>query len=179
MLFQRGRIILVGRVKNNQLNAVISLHIEPDLLPDGTVRLQLVRTLAGRLPVPMAMFQNYLDKSINALKLRLPNWQRSADISPDGEANNDAIAAQLAKLAIAALHQRPADEVVFLPTAGKANVPVKVVGIDIQDKTAQFSLQPLSAPSATRCSRASNLRSRCRPHRQTDADRLQYAGEMS
>ncbi len=143
VIFQRDRIILAGRVQNNQLNSVVSVQLQPEILPDGTMQLKLVRALAGRLPVPTAMFQKYLDRAVNALTTRLPNWQRGARIAPDGEANNDAIAAQLSKLAIAALHQQPTDGVVFLPTAGKANVPVKVVGVTMQDHSIQFSLRPL------------------------------------
>lgn len=146
VVFQRDRIILAGRVQNSELSSVVSVQLQPEILPDGTMQLKLVRALAGRLPVPTAMFQKYLDRAVNALTTRLPNWQRGARIAPDGEANNDAIAAQLAKLAIAALHQQPTDGIVFLPTAGKANVPVKVVGVTMQDHSIQFSLQPLDAP---------------------------------
>jgi uncharacterized protein YpmS len=146
VIFQRDRIIVAGRVQNNELNAVASVQFQPEVLPDGMMQLKLVRALAGRLPVPTAMFQKYLDRAVNALQQRLPQWQQGARIAPDGEANNDAIAAQLSKLAIAALHQQPADGVVFLPTAGKANVPVKVVGVTIQDHSIQLSLQPLDAP---------------------------------
>jgi hypothetical protein len=146
VIFQSDRIILAGRVRNNDLNAVVSVHLEPEVMPDGSMQLKLVRALAGRLPVPTAMFQKYLDKAVTALQLRLPAWQAGAKIDADGEANNDAIAAQLAKLAIAALHQQPADGVIFLPTAGKANVPVKVVGVEMKDHEIQFSLQPLDAP---------------------------------
>jgi hypothetical protein len=91
------------------------------------------------------MFQKYLDKAVGALQQRLPRWQQGADIDPDGEANNDAIAAQLSRIAIAALHQQSSDASVFLPTAGKANVPVKVVAVDMKDHTIQFTLQPLDA----------------------------------
>ena len=146
VIFQPDRIILVGRVQNSDLNAVVSLHLQPQVLPDGTVQLKLVRALAGRLPVPTALFQKYLDKAVVALQLRLPQWQARAEIEPDGEANSDAISAQLAKIAIAALHQQPGDGVLFLPTAGKANVPVKVVDVDMKEHTLQFSFQPLTGP---------------------------------
>jgi uncharacterized protein YpmS len=145
VIFQRDRIILAGRVQNSDLNSVVSLHLQPQVLPDGSVELKLVRALAGRLPVPMALFQKYLDKAVGALEHRLPRWQERADIEPDGEANSEAIAAQLSKLAIAALHQQAGDGVVFLPTAGRANVPVKVVGVELKDHTIQLSLQPLDA----------------------------------
>jgi uncharacterized protein YpmS len=145
VIFQRDRIILAGRVRNNELNAVVSVQLQPEMMQDGTMQLKLVRALAGRLPVPTAMFQKYLDRAVNALQQRLPKWQQGARIAPDGEANNDAIAAQLSELAIAALHQQPTDGVLFLPTAGKANVPVKVVGVTMQDHAIQFSLQPLDA----------------------------------
>ncbi|HTL29090.1 MAG TPA: hypothetical protein VL282_07715 [Tepidisphaeraceae bacterium] len=145
VVFQRDRIILAARVASSDINSVVSIHLKPELMPDGQMQLKLERALAGRLPLPTGMFQKYLDKAVDALRQRLPQWQNEAQIADTGEVNNAAISAQLAKLAIASLHQQPADGTVFLPTTGKANVPVKVVGVDIEDKSIQLSLQPLTS----------------------------------
>ncbi len=134
-----GRLILVGEVRDLGLlpDVKASAHFEPRITSDGQLDLRLVRTMGGRAPLPEALWDNQKQRLIEAVSHRLPPLQRRARISPDGDANSEAIQAAMSKLLIQMLEHRPSEPVVFIPlNAGglgeQREVPVRVIDVQIK-----------------------------------------------
>ena len=143
LIFRENRVILAGKAKLNEINAVVSVHFEPRLTETGELDLHLVRVQGGRLPLPRAMLQKYTDQARNALTVRLPHWQRNARIDSNGAANNYMIAAAMGKLALQTLDDEPAAPVAFLPMVMQdVTVPVKITDVKIDNKTLTLTAEP-------------------------------------
>jgi hypothetical protein len=147
LIFRENRIILAGKAKVNEINAVVSVHFQPQLTEEGELDLHLVRVQGGRLPLPQAMLQKYVDHARQALQNRLPHWQRNARLDANGAANGYMIAAAMGKLALQTLDHEPAAPVAFLPMVMQdVTVPVKITDVKVEDKTLTLTAE-LYGPS--------------------------------
>lgn len=129
-------LILAATVTTKDLNTLLSLHFEPRML-DGKLSVNLVKVMAGTLPLPRAYFGGYVRKLENALTEKLPEMRREADITPQGWANRPAVEAAMSELVLHALHDEPAEPVLFLPDlarGGSHALPVRVVDVSVSDK---------------------------------------------
>lgn len=132
-----GRLILAGKIRNLDVleGKVASVHFEPRIESDGSLDLRLIRVLAGRMPLPQAVWSAQRDRLTAAVRRRLPNMQRQARIAPNGDANSDAVGSAMGRLFLQMMTDRPAEPVVFVPlftTDGTQNIPVKVTAIAIE-----------------------------------------------
>ena len=143
VVLHENRIIFAGRVK--EMNAVVSLHFEPVVQPDGRVRFELVRVLGGRLPLPQSMFDGYRRQLEEKVRGALPALQQGARIAPDGSANEKAVAAAMSKLLLRVLNDRPDDVALFLTANQGTRVPVKLTGVDIDGKTISATVELMNA----------------------------------
>ena len=147
-----GSMILAAKVKD--LDTVVSIEFEPMLIPpldhgvdsEEQLNLRISRILGGRLPLPDAFARPYLHRITDALRSHLPAWRANATILPDGGANESLICASLARLLIHTLEHEPADPILFLPVVEKqANVPVRIVAVNIKDHVLTMSVTPLDS----------------------------------
>ncbi len=138
-----GHVILAGN--SEEVGAVVSLHFSPSLDADGQLLLRLDNVLAGRLPLPRAFLEKYRKSARLKLQNGLPALQRKAEFGPDGSANQEAMAAAMAKLFLHALDDEPAEPVVFLPVERKRSVPVTLTDVRIADKTLTFKVKRMDA----------------------------------
>ena len=65
LVLQDNRLILAGTVK--EMDTVVSVHFEPVLDADGKLRLNLVRVMGGKLPLPRAFWDGYRQKLCDAM----------------------------------------------------------------------------------------------------------------
>jgi hypothetical protein len=142
VVLRDGRIILAGTVPD--IGAVASFHFAPSIDRQGQFRLTLARVLAGRLPMPDVLWSAQRERVEGAIRSRLPEWQRKAQIAPNGVANADAIAADAGKLLLEMLHDRPREPVLFLPFEEKAAVPVRLTDVDVADGELTFTVVPVT-----------------------------------
>jgi hypothetical protein len=136
-----GRIILAGTVPD--VGTVASFHFAPAIDDKGQFRLNVARVLAGRLPMPDMVWSAQRERLENAVRSRLPEWQKKAEIAPNGVANADAIAADASKLLLEMLNNRPRRPVLLLPFGEKA-VPVRLTDVKVADGTLSFTVIPVT-----------------------------------
>jgi hypothetical protein len=147
LIFRNNRVILAGKATFSDLNAVVSVHLQPRLTDRGELDLLLVRVQGGRLPLPRALLQKYIDEGREEIQERLPAWQRHARIDANGAANGSTIAAAMGKLALQTLDQEPAAPVAFLPMMVQdITVPVKITEVRVEGNTLTLSAELLDAP---------------------------------
>jgi uncharacterized protein YpmS len=146
VVFRKDRVIVAGMVRD--FGAVVGLQFGAKVGKAGDLDVDLVRVTGGNLPMPERMYGKYRDKLVNALRAKLPNWQRAAAVRPDGTTNNKAVIAGMSKLLLSALQDNPADAVVFLPldTVGRGSVPVRVTDVDVEDGSVSMTIVPMTAP---------------------------------
>jgi uncharacterized protein YpmS len=144
VIIEADRLVLAGQVKD--LDAVVSLEFDPQIDAKGKLDLRLERVLAGRLPLPDLFIQSYKDRLTADLGANLPRWRERAAIDSDGAANSELISASMARLFIHALDHTPADPVLFLPLVERrANVPVRVCAVRVEDHNVTMTVLPLDA----------------------------------
>jgi hypothetical protein len=148
IILQDGKIIFAGNVNLKGIDTVVSIHFKPTITPDGQLDLRLAGILGGKLPLPK-------DTAISPLKQRvlqqidrsLPGWQASANILPDGTANDPAVKAEMSKLLANTLNEQPGDPVVFLWRIAHGNkmIPVKLTDVTIADNALSITVLPMTA----------------------------------
>jgi hypothetical protein len=139
IVLHEGRLIFAGDVKD--FGTIVSLHFQPGVDRQGQLQFELARVLAGRLPLPESAFNQYRDKLERKVRASLPDLQRGARIEQDGSANENAVAATMAKLLLHVLDRRPGDAVLFLPANQGKQVPVKLTDVNIDGKKIALTVQ--------------------------------------
>ncbi len=144
IIFRKDRVIIAGMVKD--FGAVVSLHFATSITDDGQLNMKLDRVLGGNLPMPQSMYSAYRDKLILKLREKLPGWQKGVTVEPNGTANDDALAAGLAKLFLASLRGQSVDPYLFLPMEplGQGSLPMKVTKFEVEDGTITMTIFPLT-----------------------------------
>jgi len=140
-----GRLICAATVKD--LGSVLSVEFLPRLEGDR-LWLSVGRLLAGRLPLPASFWAGYRGKLERAVEGHLPEWRRGAEISSQGGANTDAVAAAMGELLLDMLEDRSSPPVLFLPYAMESrprSLPVKIVDLRIEGTTLTMTVEPLDA----------------------------------
>lgn len=142
IVFRDGRLILAGRV--SELGSVASIHFEPKIDAQGKLRIELVRILAGRLPLPQAVLTRYERQATAGIARRMPAWRRLAAFDSTGLANSSAIQAVMGKLLIDTISQQPIDPVLFIPLADNRTIPVKLLEVKIEEQAITLTFQPMT-----------------------------------
>ena len=109
--------------------------------------MSIARILAGRLPLPRALWDRYTALLAGRLESRLPQWQRDADLSASRGANVDAMAAAMGELFLNMLADRPASPVLFLPFSMSnppRSLPVNLIDVRLEDQKLTMVIQPIS-----------------------------------
>ena len=139
-----GHLILAATVK--ETGTIMSIEFGAGLR-DGKLQLSIARVLAGRLPLPRAVWAGYQGRLEDAVKARLPEWQAGARFFPNGAANLDAVAAGMSELLLDALNDRPAPAVLFLPytlQGSTRSMPVNVTHLQIANRALTLQVEPLA-----------------------------------
>jgi hypothetical protein len=145
MVIRGKQLIFVGKVKD--MDTIVSLVFEPQLDDQGNLDLHLVHVLGGVLPLPDAMWEGKRQSVERALKNKLPEYQQSATITPEGIANGDAGSAAMNQLLLATLQNKPAGGVIFIPielTHLSQSLPVKITSLSIHDHTVEMTAEQMS-----------------------------------
>jgi uncharacterized protein YpmS len=144
VILQDDHVILAGQVK--ELDAVVSLELNPQIDPANRLDLHLESILAGRLPLPDLFIGPYKERLTARLEQNLPRWRAAAAIDSDGAANSALISAAMARLFIHTLNHTSADPVLFLPLVEhNANVLVRVCSVKVEGHNLTMTVVPLSA----------------------------------
>jgi hypothetical protein len=146
VVIRGNQLIIVGKVRD--LDMVVSLVFEPKLDGEGKLDLNLVHVLGGILPLPGAMWRDQRQAVEEALRGKLPMYQRAADISPDGIANGNAGSAAMNQLLLSTLRYEPASAVIFVPIELQhlsQSLPVKITALSIHDHTVEMTAQQMSS----------------------------------
>jgi hypothetical protein len=143
VIMQEDRLILAGRFK--ELGTVLSLHFAPRIDEQGRLRLEIVRVLAGKLPLPAGLFRKYQDQLSTAIAQRIPAWRQSASIDATGVANRAAVAAATSGQLLDVLQNQPTEPVVFLQVLSAGTVPLRINQVDVNDHSIQLTVQPMNA----------------------------------
>jgi hypothetical protein len=152
LVLRENRIILAATVKD--MNAVVSAHFEPKLVPDpqGTdpakkkLRLRVAQVASGRLSLPEFTWSGYRDKLLNVMTRKAEESRSKADIHPDGSANEAAVIVAMNTLLLHALNNEPAEPVLFLPhDQAKTGYPVKLTDVKVADDSISLTVVPLNA----------------------------------
>jgi hypothetical protein len=143
-----GTIILAATVSWKGMDTVVSLHFAPRL--DGEKLLVgLSRVTVGILPVPRSYFRGQVKAVTEAMDQKLPALRDAAHLSPRGWTDAATMQAAMAELLIDAVNDLPAEPALFLPEphGGKdlRYLPVRIIGIDISDKTLTLTVRPMDA----------------------------------
>ena len=144
IVLQNGRLILAATAR--EMGTVVSIVFAPRL-QNGNLHMPVEQVLAGRLPLPHAMWDRYRTPLEERINEALPEWQQGAEIRPNGSANTDTVATAMGELLIDILNNRPAPPVLFLPydlSNGRRSLPVKLTSVQIADRTLMLTVEPLS-----------------------------------
>ncbi|HEY2586636.1 MAG TPA: hypothetical protein VGI81_12805 [Tepidisphaeraceae bacterium] len=143
IVLHNDRLILAATAK--EMGTVVSIVFTPQL-EHGKLNMPVEQVLAGRLPLPQAMWNRYRAPLEDRIGEDLPVWQEGAQIQPNGSANSDAVAAAMGELLIDILNNHPASPVLFLPydlSNSRHSLPVKLTSVQIADKTLTLTVEPL------------------------------------
>jgi uncharacterized protein YpmS len=138
-----GRLILAGRV--TELDSVASIHFQPSIDPQGRLNAGVARVLAGKLPIPQGMIDNYQKQAADGLNRRLPLWRVRASIDSTGIANNDAVSAAMGELVMNILQEKPCEPVVFMEVVSKGRMPVRISSLKIENHTVTLTVHPMTS----------------------------------
>lgn len=138
-----NRLILAAKVR--ELNTIASLHFEPLIDEAGRLRVDLVRILGGRLPLPEAVLGNYRQRVVNSIRQNMPYWRQTADIDRKGAPNGSAVWATMGELLINVLDHHPGEPILFLPLLEQGSVAVRLTDVKIADRALSLTVQPLTA----------------------------------
>jgi hypothetical protein len=142
LVIRDGRIILVGRTPD--IGAVTSVHLSPSLDDNGKLQLQIVKVMAGRLPLPEMLWRSQRQRLEEALSHEMARWRSQARTNRRS-VNAAAAFAGLSQLLIDSLENRATEPVIYLPLSegGKA-LPVRVTKLQVRDRdiSIRFSKQP-------------------------------------
>jgi hypothetical protein len=142
ILIEDRHLVLAAGVKD--LGSVISVGFDPRMDSAGKLRLELDRVQAGQLPMPGVVTEPYRQRLESTLRASLPRWEGAAAVNPDGAANVSLISAAMAKLCLHMLAHEPAEPLLFLPLVQRrANVPVRILDIRLEDHTVNLLVRPL------------------------------------
>ena len=138
-----GCLIVAGQIKGTGYLA--SFHFAPGLDEQGQLRLDFVKAMTGRLPVPKAVVAGHLKKLQDAIASRLPDLQRAAMMDDSGGSNPPMVMAAAAKLLLAALAGQPAPPVLFMPVdeRGKA-MPLRLTKVEVAGETLRLTVEPMT-----------------------------------
>ena len=137
-----GQIIVMGNVP--ELGRVVSMYLEPRITKEG-LRCDAGSVYLGSLPLPDALFSKYRTKLEDALKVRMPQWQRSAKMDSGGAANPDARAVLLSRLVLQMLKREPGPAVLFLPKNYQDwsnTVPVRLTEVTVEKGELTITIEP-------------------------------------
>ncbi len=138
------KLILAAQVKD--VGAVVSFHFIPTLDQNGQLHLDLTQVMAGRLPLPDAVWGSYKTKMLASLNKWIPIWQQSAKIDPQGAANQQAMFVTLGRLVQNAANQQPAEPILFLPLVeGSKSVPVRLMQVGVDEDSLAMKVRRLTA----------------------------------
>ena len=145
IVLREGRLILAATV--NDLDAVVSVEFQPRL-SEGKLLLSVTRVLAGRLPLPRAVWEKYRQDLENRMQESLPQWQGRAQVTARDGANSEAVKAAMGELALCALTDQPASPILFIPysmSGRPRSLPVRLTALNISDQQIAITVQPLDA----------------------------------
>lgn len=147
LVLRDHQIILAGTLKD--LGLVVSLEFEPKIDNQGDLQTNLVRVVAGKLPLPDIIWAGRRKQALDVLTRQLPELQQRSTIAVDGTASPAAAEASMNKLLQAVLDHQAADPVLFLPYDALRPdrcVPVTVSAVAIQNDTLTMTVQQMTAP---------------------------------
>ena len=144
LVFHDNKLILAALVKD--FGMVVSLEFEPRINAQGNLEMNLQRVLGGILPLPDGLIGKRREQLERVLRRKLLNYQRSAQIYPDGSVNSAATAAGMNELLLAALNHEPADAVLYAPYNGSINhsMPLKLTAVSIQGNLLSMTVQEMN-----------------------------------
>ena len=145
IVLRDGRLILAATV--NDLDAVVSVEFQPRL-GEGKLLLSVTRVLAGRLPLPRAVWEKYRQRLENRMQESLSQWQGRAEITARDGANDEAVKAAMGELVLSALTDQAASPVLFIPysmSGRPRSLPVRLTALNITDQHIALTVQPLDA----------------------------------
>jgi hypothetical protein len=152
LVLRDNRIILAATVKD--MNAVVSAHFEPKLIPDPEatdekdkkLKLQVAGVASGRLWLPEFTWGGYRDKLANLMTRKMEESRPNVDIHPDGSANEAAVIVAMNTLLLQALNNEPSEPVLFLPhDQSKTGYPVKLTDVKVANDSISLTVVPLNA----------------------------------
>jgi hypothetical protein len=143
IFFWDGEVILSAELK--KYGFVASAWLKPHLDAEGRLRVDLMRSMGGRLVIPNFIVNSQLDRARATIVPRLPTYQREARMDSTGRANASAVMAGLMKMLLNVTQRKPTEAVVFVPLGddGKA-VPLKLTQLVIEGDTLKLTVRPMS-----------------------------------
>lgn len=143
VFLEAGRLIVAGRIKGTEYLA--SFHFAPRMDEQGQFRLDFVKAMAGRLPIPRSLVASQIKKLQDAVASRLPDLQRAAMMDDAGGSNPPMVMAAGAKLLLSALAGQPAPPVLFMPVdeRGKA-MPLRLRDVRVAHETISLTVEPMT-----------------------------------
>jgi hypothetical protein len=143
-----GRLILAGSVK--EIDRVVSFHFRPTL--DGKssrLTLDLDSVMAGRLPMPQALFERYRQKVSGQVAEELPLHQEAARLRTDGSVNESAMNAAIGQLMLSVLNRTAVEPVLFLagnqrPGGDARLLPVRLVDFRVEGSSVTLSVEMMT-----------------------------------
>lgn len=151
VVLQDGRIVVAAQLEG--LNTVASFHFQPQLDSAGQLKMDLVRVLGGRLPLPRSTWAAQASKLESALHQRMGGWRKKAKISASGIANDEAVYCGLSQLALRMFDGESADPVIFLWVTGDLTasgrsfrkMPVRITAVQVDQEALKLTLRRLNA----------------------------------
>jgi|SRR5688572_196038 len=157
LVLRDNRIILAATVKD--MNAVVSAHFEPRLIPDPQatdpddkkLQLRVAGVASGRLWLPEFTWGGYRDKLVNVMSRKMEESRPAVNIHPDGSANEAAVIVAMNTLLLHAFNNEPAEPVLFLPHDGsfagagkRTGYPVKLTDVKVANDSISLTVVPLT-----------------------------------
>jgi hypothetical protein len=137
-----GQIVLSARVP--AVDTVISVGFTPVLEPGDSLRLQMDRVQAGRLPIPAVLATRHLARLTQELKSKQPRWRDAARLDRHGVANTALIALMTSQLLTAALEGSSVPNALLLPLADGGCVPVRLSEVTLGAGQVRLAVTPLN-----------------------------------
>jgi hypothetical protein len=139
----KGHIVISGYVQS--MHTIASLVIALQLDAQGNLQGHLERVLTGRLTLPPTLWESQRSRAIQVLTRLISDWQTDAKMDASGSTNLPGVATAMGKLLIAALEDKTAPPVIFVPIDQRGGIPARVTSLEVGDRQITLTLEAMKS----------------------------------
>ncbi|HEY1687066.1 MAG TPA: hypothetical protein VGG19_20065 [Tepidisphaeraceae bacterium] len=139
----KGHIVISGNVQS--LHTIASLIISLQLDAQGNLQGRLERVLTGRLTLPPPLWESQRSRAIQVLNDLISDWRTDAKMDATGSTNLPGVAVAMGKLLNAALEDKTAPPIIFVPIDQHGGIPARITSLEVGNRQITLTLDAMKS----------------------------------